>query len=88
MLNSAVEVLSLQTVAHSVVGSVAKRGISGGQRKRVSIGMELVGEPSLIFLDEPTSGLDATAAMDVLRYVDKWQGRVRWGFWLESVAFV
>lgn len=67
VLDSALEVLSLQHVADSVVGSVAKRGISGGQRKRVNIGMELVGEPSLILLDEPTSGLDSTAAMDVLR---------------------
>jgi len=51
---------------HSLVGSVEKRGISGGQRKRVSIGVELVAKPSLLFMDEPTSGLDATAATDIL----------------------
>ncbi len=44
-----------------------KRGISGGQRKRVNIGLELVAVPSLLFLDEPTSGLDATAAYDILQ---------------------
>jgi len=48
------------------VGSVEKRGISGGQRKRVNIGVELVAKPSLLFMDEPTSGLDATAATDIL----------------------
>lgn len=48
------------------MGSVEKRGISGGQRKRVNIGLELVAKPSLLFLDEPTSGLDATAATDII----------------------
>ena len=51
---------------HSLVGSVERRGISGGQRKRVNIGVELVAKPSLLFMDEPTSGLDATAATDIL----------------------
>lgn len=40
---------------------------SGGQRKRVNIGLELVSKPSLLFMDEPTSGLDATAATDILK---------------------
>ncbi|PNH07625.1 ABC transporter G family member 24 [Tetrabaena socialis] len=48
------------------VGTVERRGISGGQRKRVNIGLELVAMPSLLFLDEPTSGLDATSSADIL----------------------
>ncbi|CUE70979.1 ABC transporter, putative [Bodo saltans] len=42
-----------------------KRGISGGQRKRVNIGMEMVALPAILFLDEPTSGLDSSSSMSV-----------------------
>ncbi|KAJ3065620.1 hypothetical protein HDU98_011047, partial [Podochytrium sp. JEL0797] len=56
--------LNLSHVAHKRIGNVLERGISGGQRKRVNIGMELAAAPLSVFLDEPTSGLDSTAAMD------------------------
>lgn len=46
------------------------RGISGGQRKRVNVGIELVSDPSLLFLDEPTSGLDSTASKLVVQVSD------------------
>ncbi len=39
---------------------------SGGQRKRVNIGIELAAKPSLLLMDEPTSGLDSSAAADIL----------------------
>ncbi len=47
-------------------GGFGNKGISGGERKRVSVGHELLINPSLILLDEPTSGLDATTAMHLL----------------------
>ncbi|KAH9886556.1 hypothetical protein F4778DRAFT_471367 [Xylariomycetidae sp. FL2044] len=66
-VNSVIECLELSHVRDSLVGSVGKPVISGGQRKRVSIGMELAAAPMAIFLDEPTSGLDATAASSIMR---------------------
>ncbi|CAL9205718.1 unnamed protein product [Musa hybrid cultivar] len=54
--------LGLCKCADTPVGSPFVRGISGGERKRVSIGHEMLLNPSLLVLDEPTSGLDSTAA--------------------------
>jgi ATP-binding cassette, subfamily G (WHITE), member 2 len=54
--------LGLTACRHSIIGNSEKRGVSGGERKRVSIGQELLINPSLLFLDEPTSGLDSTTA--------------------------
>ncbi|KAJ8759142.1 hypothetical protein K2173_004149 [Erythroxylum novogranatense] len=62
-----VESLGLQTVRNSLVGTLEKRGISGGQRKRVNVGLEMVMEPSLLILDEPTSGLDSASSQLLLR---------------------
>ncbi|KAJ3330242.1 hypothetical protein HDU76_006138 [Blyttiomyces sp. JEL0837] len=63
--DNVIKVLNLSHVAHSPIGDELTRGVSGGQRKRVNIGMELAAVPLTIFLDEPTSGLDATSALDV-----------------------
>ena len=43
--------------------------LTGGQKKRVSIGLGLVGQPSVLFLDEPTTGLDSSAALNIVSYI-------------------
>ncbi|KAJ3094464.1 hypothetical protein HDU97_008035 [Phlyctochytrium planicorne] len=60
-----IEALNLTKVKHTPIGDELTRGISGGQRKRVNVGMELVACPLAVFLDEPTSGLDSTSALDL-----------------------
>ncbi|KAL2546539.1 ABC transporter G family member 21 [Forsythia ovata] len=58
--------LGLTTCRNSMVGGSLFRGISGGERKRVSIGQEMLVNPSLLLLDEPTSGLDSTTAQRIV----------------------
>jgi len=67
LVDDVLKILGLTHIQHSVIGSVERRGISGGQRKRVNIGMELCAYPDVLFLDEPTSGLDSTASLDIVK---------------------
>ena len=60
------DILGLHDVADNFIGTFFFRGLSGGQKKRVDIGAELVAAPLILFLDEPTSGLDASIAYEIL----------------------
>ncbi|KAL1356917.1 ABC transporter G family member STR [Arachis hypogaea] len=61
--------LGLQSATHTYIGDEGRRGVSGGERRRVSIGIDIIHKPSLLFLDEPTSGLDSTSAYSVVEKV-------------------
>jgi ABC-type multidrug transport system ATPase subunit len=70
-VNNVLSLLDLEKVRHDRIGDASQRGISGGQRKRVNIGSELVADPWMLFLDEPTSGLDSSSAHKVVEILRK-----------------
>uniref|UniRef100_A0A0D9VPQ8 ABC transporter domain-containing protein n=1 Tax=Leersia perrieri TaxID=77586 RepID=A0A0D9VPQ8_9ORYZ len=59
--------LGLERCQDTMIGGSFVRGVSGGERKRVCIGNEIIINPSLLFLDEPTSGLDSTTALRIIQ---------------------
>jgi ABC-type multidrug transport system ATPase subunit len=63
--------LGLLQCADVMIGSVLQKTISGGERKRTAIGVELVTDPSLILLDEPTSGLDSFKALQIVKLLER-----------------
>lgn len=65
-VNELINKLGLTSCADTKVGDIKERGLSGGEKKRLSIACELINSPSLIFLDEPTTGLDAFQAQKVI----------------------
>lgn len=67
LVNDLLEQVGLTKSAETIVGGNSIRGISGGERKRLSIAVEMISSPSLVFLDEPTSGLDSTAAVALVQ---------------------
>ena len=71
MVDETIEKLRLQKCRDTYAGSVMMAGLSGGEKKRTAIGIELVSDPSYLFLDEPTSGLDSYAAYVVCEMLRK-----------------
>jgi len=65
-VNSIIQELGLKKAANTRIGNARHRGVSGGERKRTNIAVEMMQDPSLLFLDEPTSGLDAFQALNVM----------------------
>eukprot|EP00004_Rigifila_ramosa_P023622 TRINITY_DN6655_c0_g1_i1.p2 TRINITY_DN6655_c0_g1~~TRINITY_DN6655_c0_g1_i1.p2 ORF type:complete len:638 (+),score=174.74 TRINITY_DN6655_c0_g1_i1:40-1914(+) len=63
IINDIIDVLGLRNAENTKVGNALIRGLSGGQKRRLSIGVQLVAAPLLMFLDGPTNGLDSTAAL-------------------------
>uniref|UniRef100_A0A061SAM0 p-loop containing nucleoside triphosphate hydrolase protein n=1 Tax=Tetraselmis sp. GSL018 TaxID=582737 RepID=A0A061SAM0_9CHLO len=66
--------LGLEQARNTLIGGQSLKGISGGQAKRVNIGVSLITDPYVLFLDEPTSGLDSFTADEVMMFVKSFAG--------------
>jgi ABC-type multidrug transport system ATPase subunit len=67
LVEATLQALGIVECADTWIGNALIKGISGGQRKRTSVGIELITNPSLFFLDEPTSGLDSYTSYSLLK---------------------
>lgn len=67
LVENTIRELGLVECADTIVGDTSHRGLSGGEKRRLSIGIQLLANPSLLFLDEPTTGLDANSAYLLVR---------------------
>uniref|UniRef100_A0A7N0RHT9 ABC transporter domain-containing protein n=1 Tax=Kalanchoe fedtschenkoi TaxID=63787 RepID=A0A7N0RHT9_KALFE len=66
-IDAAIKEMGLQDCANRLIGNWHLRGISGGEKRRLSITLEILTRPNLLFLDEPTSGLDSASAFFVVQ---------------------
>jgi ABC-type multidrug transport system ATPase subunit len=68
-INELLQAFGLTNQANTLIGTLLKKGISTGQKRRLSVASQLISAPKILFLDEPTSGLDSTASFKVMSYV-------------------
>jgi len=59
--------LGLDSCADTIIGDIFRKGISGGQKRRLSLGLALISRPAILLADEPTSGLDAASAYEIFQ---------------------
>ncbi|KAJ1654029.1 ATP-binding cassette transporter snq2, partial [Dispira simplex] len=72
LVERVIQLMEMEDIAEAQVGSIDSGiGLSTEERKRLTIGVELVAKPKVLFLDEPTSGLDAQASFSIVRFIRK-----------------
>lgn len=69
-VDKVIDELHLKRVQNNIIGSSLIKGISGGEKKRTAIAVELITNPSVLFLDEPTSGLDSFTSQSVVKLLN------------------
>jgi len=70
-VNRLIRSFGLQEQRDTIVGTPVMKGISGGQKRRLSVASQLMTCPQILFLDEPTSGLDSAASFEIISYLKK-----------------
>jgi ABC-type multidrug transport system ATPase subunit len=68
-IDSLLDSFGLRKQENLLVGTPIRKGISGGQKRRLSVASQLVTSPKVLFLDEPTSGLDSAASLEVVTFI-------------------
>ncbi|KAK4945987.1 hypothetical protein LTR10_014789 [Elasticomyces elasticus] len=75
MVETVIDELGLQKCADTRIGNDAHKGCSGGEKRRTSIGVQLLADQPVLILDEPTTGLDAASAIQVVKALKRLAGR-------------
>ncbi|KAI9680295.1 MAG: hypothetical protein M1829_001181 [Trizodia sp. TS-e1964] len=68
-VSSLLDSFGLRDQRDTLIGTPIRKGVSGGQKRRVGIASQLITAPKILFLDEPTSGLDSVASFEVINYL-------------------
>ncbi|ELR07707.1 hypothetical protein VC83_03755 [Pseudogymnoascus destructans] len=68
-INGLIDSFGLRKQEDAIIGTPIRQGISGGQKRRVSVASQLITAPKILFLDEPTSGLDSAASFEVVSFI-------------------
>lgn len=71
VVKSLINAFGLREQQDTIIGTPIRKGISGGQKRRVSVASQLVTSPKVLFLDEPTSGLDSAASYEVMKLISE-----------------
>ena len=69
LVSRLISAFGLESCADTIVGTPIRKGISGGQKRRLSVASQLITGPKMLFLDEPTSGLDSSASYETMSFI-------------------